>query len=308
MYRFIATLFALTPAIALHASPPKVATDIPPVFSLVARVMDGVGTPDLIMQPGMSPHDYSMRPSEAQMLEQADLVFWIGHDLTPSLEKPLDVLAGSAVVIELLDVDGIETHEFRDNAVFDEHDHDHDHEDHHDHGPTDPHAWLDPENAKVWIALIAEALSEQDPENTAKYQGNAQAALTEIDAASTEIEEMLKPVRGRNFVVFHDAYQYFERRFDIASTGSIAAGDAVDPSAGRIAEISERVQALDVHCVFSEPQFDPGIIAALDASGALNTAVIDPLGASLPVDSSLYTSLLTGIAGQMSTCLSDRSG
>jgi len=306
MYRFIATLLALTPAIALHAGPPKVATDIPPVFSLVARVMDGVGTPDLILQPGMSPHDYSMRPSEAQMLEQADLVFWIGHDLTPSLEKPLDVLAASAVVIELLDVDGIKTHEFRDNAVFDEHDHDH--EDHHDHGPTDPHAWLDPENAKVWIAVIAEALSEQDPENTATYQGNALAALTEIDAASTEIEEMLEPVRNRNFVVFHDAYQYFEKRFKIASTGSIAAGDAVDPSAARIAEVSERVRALDVDCVFSEPQFDPGIIAALDASTTLNTAVIDPLGASLPVNSSLYTSLLISIAGKMSACLSDRSG
>ena len=342
------------------ADVPRVAVDIAPVHGLVARVMEGVGTPDLVIPPGASPHGYAMRPSEALALERADAVFWIGEALTPWLEGPLDTLASDARVTELLEVPGTLTYEFRTGATFeahehgdehhdeghqdeahdgdehadhaDEHDHndhdghkdhddhekhadhdahDHDnhadhaaHDDHEGHGHTglDPHAWLAPANAEVWLMAIAEELSDLDPENAATYKANAVAGKAEIDAAVKEVNALLEPFRAKSFIVFHDAYQYYEKSFGLASAGAISLGDASDPSPARIAEIRNEVAEHGVTCVFSEPQFNPGLVATVLDGTKASTVVIDPIGTSIPTGPTFYTDLITGLGKAIASC------
>ena len=354
------------------ADVPNVAVDIAPVHSLVARVMDGVGTPNLIVQPGASPHEYSLRPSEAAALQEADLVFWLGEDLTPWMDDAVETLAEDAAVTTLLDAEGTILLDFREGALFEAHSHDHgngdhdahaedahdhDHEEHahddehahdehahdddhahddhdhgheehaegeehdhgehdhdehaehdhghegHDHGEHDPHAWLSPENASTWLNLIAGQLSAADPDNAGTYFANAAAAREEMEALSAEIAATLDPVRGGSFIVFHDAYQYFETDFDFPASGAISLSDASDPSPARIAEIQGRIQEEGIDCVLAEPQFNPGIVeVVLDGTDA-NTGVIDPLGAELEPGSDLYPQLLRNMATTLAECL-----
>lgn len=343
------------------ADVPRVATDIAPVHSLVARVMDGVGEPNLVISQGASPHEYSLRPSEAGALQDADLVFWIGEDLTPWMEDAIGTLAGDAEVIELLDAEGVTKLDFREGALFEAHDHgdDHDdhageedhgnehddhahedghsdehkehadghdehdehahddhgeehdehahddHDDHHDHahGDHDPHAWLSPENAAVWLNAIAAALSAADPENAGTYYANAAAGREELTALSEEVDAVLDPVRGEKFVVFHDAYQYFESAFDFPASGAISLSDASDPSPARIAEIQGRVADEGVTCVLSEPQFNQNLVATVMDGTQANTGVLDPLGSDIEPGPGLYPQLLRNLANALAECL-----
>lgn len=336
---------------AAWADVPRVATDIAPVHSLVARVMDGVGTPSLVVAPGASPHEYSLRPSEAEALQEADLVFWIGPDLTPWMEGAIDTLAGNATVTALMEVEGTIELPFRENALFEAHDHgedhadahghedhseakdahdhahdghaeeaghdnhghdDHGHEEHadddhghegHAHGALDPHAWLSPDNGAVWLNAIAAKLSAADPENAGAYFANAAAAREDLDTLRTEIERVLEPVRGSNFIVFHDAYQYFETSFDFPASGAISISDATDPSPARISEIQARVQEQDISCVLSEPQFDPKIVAAVMGGSEARTGVLDPMGSNLEPGQDLYGNVLRNLAAALADCL-----
>lgn len=319
------------------AEVPQVAVDIVPVHSLVARVMESVGAPSLIVQPGASPHEYSLRPSEAEALQEADLVFWIGEDLTPWMEESIETLAGDATVTALLDADGTVLLDFREGALFEAHVHgddehekhtededqdhdgeehsdgdDHDHDEHakaeahdhdHAHGEHDPHAWLSPENAATWLHVIAAQLSAADPDNAGTYFANAAAARSELETLKAELNGILDPVRGGRFIVFHDAYQYFETAFDFPASGAIAIGDATDPSPARIAEIQARVADEGIQCVLSEPQFNPGLVATVMDSTDANTAVLDPLGSDLEPGRGLYPQMLRNLATSLAGCL-----
>ncbi|MFK7836838.1 MAG: zinc ABC transporter substrate-binding protein [Sulfitobacter sp.] len=328
------------------ADVPNVATDIAPVHSLVARVMEGVGAPNLIVQSGASPHEYSLRPSEAAALQNANLVFWIGKDLTPWMDDALRTLATNATVTTLLETDETKRLEFREGALFEAHDHsdhdeeehdghedhdDHDHgeaktdehdheedghddhgeEDHaghddhegHDHGAHDPHAWLSLENANAWVNVIAGKLSAEDPDNAGTYFANAAAARAEMQALSAEINATLDPVRGGSFIVFHDAYQYFEDDFDLPAAGAISVSDASDPSPARIAEIQGRIRAEGIDCVLAEPQFNTGLIATVLDGVDARTGVIDPLGAELAPGAGLYPQLIRNMANTLAECL-----
>lgn len=331
------------------ADVPSVAVDIAPVHSLVARVMDGVGTPNLIVQSGASPHEYSMRPSEAAALQDADLVFWMGEDLAPWMENALETLSGDASVTALLEVDETTLLDFREGALFeahmhgdddhddhDEHDHGddehahedehvheehddhahadvhegHDHEDDHsehdhedDHGEHDPHAWLSPTNAATWLNVIAAQLSAADPGNAGAYFANAAAAGAEIEALMAEVNTILEPARGTSFIVFHDAYQYFEVDFDFPASGAISLSDATDPSPARIAEIQARVRDEGVDCVLAEPQFNPGLVeTVLDGTDA-SIGIIDPLGSTLEPGPALYPQLIRNLATTLAECV-----
>lgn len=284
------------------ADVPKVATDIAPVHSLVSRVMQGLGEPALIVASGASPHEYSLRPSEAGALQDAELVFWIGPDLTPWMEDAIETLATEAAVTSLMDVDGTTELPFREGALFEAHVHD-DHDDHDDHGQYDPHAWLSLDNGAVWLNAIAAQLSAADPDNAGTYYTNAATAREEFDTLRTEINDILTPVRGRNFIVFHDAYQYFETSFDLPASGAISISDATDPSPARIAEIQARVKQQDVTCVLSEPQFDPKIVAAVMDGSDAKTGVLDPLGSDLEPSSELYGNVLRNLALALADCL-----
>ena len=290
-----------------YADTPQVAVDIAPVHSLVARVMDGVGMPDLIIQPGASPHEYSLRPSEAAALQNSDLVFWIGPDLTPWLTDTIETLAKDASVTSLLDLDGTVQLDFRESALFEVHDHD-DHDgtaahDKHDHGDHDPHAWLSPKNAMTWLNVIAGQLSSADPDNAGTYFANAAAGRTEIELLIGEVTATLDRVRGTRFIVFHDAYQYFEMDFNFQASGAISLSDASDPSPARITEIRDRVMRQGIDCVLAEPQFNPKLIATvLDGTDA-KTGIVDPLGSDLEPGSSLYPELIRNLSTALASCM-----
>lgn len=348
------------------AEVPRVAVDIAPVHSLVARVMDGVGTPDLIIQSGASPHEYNLRPSEASALQEAGLVFWIGPDLTPWLAETIETLAPNAAITTLLETEGTTELEFRESALFEAHDHDehgdedhddhaeeedhddHDHDEHaedkdhddhgdehaeedghddhdhdahaedkdhddhgdehaahegHDHGAHDPHAWLSPQNAANWLNVIAAQLSAADPDNAGAYFANAAAGRAEMDALVTQVNATLDPVRGGRFVVFHDAYQYFETDFDFPASGAISIADASDPSPARIAEIQGRIAEEGISCVLAEPQFNAGLVTTVLDGSEASTGVIDPLGSDLELGAALYPQLISNMATALADCL-----
>lgn len=315
MWGAVATLVALCGA--ARADVPAVVADIPPVHALVARVMQGLGDPTLIVPPGASPHGYSLRPSEAGALEKAGLVVWMGPALTPWLEKSVTSLAPSAAQLELMDVPGTELLAPRIGATFPSHDHqdagDHPapggpvvpevHDGHDAHESIDPHAWLDPENARIWLGAIAGTLSGLDPEHADAYRANAEAGTAELDALTTEISATLATVRGKPFVVFHDAYHYFENRFDIPASGAISVSDATPPSAARIAEIRDLASSIGAVCVFSEPQFNPRIVTSVFGDTTVRIGVMDPIGAHLQPGAALYPDLLRGLAASLVDCL-----
>ncbi len=341
MSRTIYTTFfasSLLGASAAFADVPQVAVDIAPLHSLVTRVMDGVGTPDLIVPAGASPHEYNLRPSEAAALQDADVIFVIGEDLSPWLENALETLAGDAAVTEFLHSDATRLLDIREGALFEAHVHDEhedhdehmdedpdehegeehddhadedheehaddDHDDHegHDHGDHDPHVWLSPENAKAWMNVIAAELSAADPDNAGTYFANAAAGQAELDTLIAEVNGILAPARGMNFIVFHDAYQYFEVSFDFPAAGAISVSDAAEPGPARIAEIRDRLREEGVDCVLTEPQFNPGLVAAILDGTEAGTAVIDPLGATLTPGSQLYPDLIRGMATVLAGC------
>ena len=312
-------IFGLLLSGTASANVPKVVTDIPITHSLVTRVMAGIGMPDLIVDRGASPHEYSLRPSNAASLEAADLVFWISNGLTPWLDDALNTLARNAKVIELMDAKGATVLSFREGATFethshqhkqdedghDEHKHDEDEQDEDEHatGNVDPHGWLDPYNGRIWLDVIATALSKIDPTNSDIYFANATQAKADIDTVISELEETLAEFRGTNFIVYHDAYQYFEKRFDVLAAGSISLGDVSDPSPARIAEVRKIVEELGITCVFSEPQFNSELVRTVSDRVSVKTRVIDPLGTQFTLGPDFYLNVLRGIAQSMASCL-----
>lgn len=311
MRRFIfaSTILSLSYAAPSLAEVPQVITDIAPVQSLVARVMQGLGTPGQVVRQGASPHGYAIRPSEARNLENSDAVFWIGPALTPWLERAIANLAPNASVIELLEAPETTVLEFRQGAQFhsadidgqgSEHEHEHDHD--HAHSGHDPHAWLDPQNAKVWLDLIAAELGRLDADNADIYMANAKGGQAEIDAVQAEIQGILAPVLDLRFVVFHDAYQYFEHRFGLSASGAIAEGDATDPGPARIEAVRQVISDLNITCVFSEPQFNQAFVTtAVDGSDA-TASIIDPLGFDIAPGPDFYPALLKDIAEKLADC------
>ena len=315
----ISTIMTLV-STSVMADVPNVAADIAPVHSLVSRVMESVGAPKLVIKSGASPHDYRLRPSEAKALQDADLVFWMGEELTPWMNGALETLASKASITTLLDQEGVTLHDFRESALFEAHDHDEDkdhkdhddhddhdddkdHKDHDDHGGHDPHAWLSPENAKLWLNIIASKLSVADPQNAASYFMNAAAGQAEMEEMIVEVNVMLKPVQGGKFVVFHDAYQYFENDFDFYASGAISLGDSSDPSPARIQKVQKRIRDEGIQCVLAEPQFNEGLVVTVMEGSEATASVIDPLGAELNTGSNLYTQLIKNMAKTLRDCL-----
>lgn len=332
MSRMLASLSAVAALVGgtAMADVPNVVADIAPVHSLVARVMEGVGTPDLILPPGASPHEYNLRPSEAGALQDADVVVWMGPRLAPWMEGAVETLAEDGGILTLLEAEETNLLEVRQSALFEKHSHghedahgedkhdpevdaegehdhedEHDHEEHddHDHGKYDAHAWLSPENAAAWLNLIAAELSSADPDNAGTYFANAAAGREELKTLKSEVNATLDPVRGGGFIVFHDAFQYFESAFDFPASGAISLSDAQDPSPARIAEIQTRVRDEGIDCVLAEPQFNPGLVATVLDGTKAKTGVIDALGIDLEPGSSLYPRLIRNIATTLADCL-----
>ena len=300
-------LFSISAVAALLGSSaiadvPNVSVDIAPLHSLVASVMNGVGVPNLIIPSGSSPHDHQLRPSEAKAMQDANIVFWMGEELTPWMENAVKTLSSNASITTLLENDKTSLLEFREGALFEVHDHDDEEHDEHGHGSHDPHAWLSPNNAKAWLDVIAAQLSSYDPENAGVYFTNAASTKSEIEMIIAEINLTLDPIRGGKFIVFHDAYQYFENDFDFRASGAISIGDASDPSPARIAKIQKRIRDEEINCVLAEPQFKANLVQTVMEGSQANTNVIDPLGVGLKPGVSLYNKLIKNMAQSLTDC------
>ncbi len=266
-----------------RAEVPRVVTDIAPVQALAAQVMDGLGSPAVIVRPGASPHNYAMRPSRARALRRTDLVIWVGPGLTPWLAGPVATLAPDATHIELLALPG--SHLLTLPAGK----------------GVDPHAWLDPENGKAWLDVIAGALAGSDPANAARYRANAARGRARIDQVAQAIARQLAPVAGTPYVTSHDAYRYFEARFGLRNVGTVTPGNAAPASAARLAKLRATVAERGVTCAFREPDADPALLRAVGPD--LRIAVLDPLGSRLIPGAGFYPALLSGLADTIATCL-----
>ena len=304
--------FLLALVAALSWSPmalaevPNVVATVKPLHALVAAVMGDLGTPALIVKGAASPHTYSLKPSDAQALQSASLVFWTGHGLELFLEDSIATLAPHATIVELSQAPGIELLPPRESGTFEEHadgDHAHAAQDHGHGEEADMHFFLDPANAKVMVTAIADSLVAADPEHADTYRANAAKETADLDALIAETEARLAPIKDRPFVVFHDAYQYFENRFGLNVAGSITVSPEVSPGADRINEIRNKLKTLDAACVFAEPQFDPRIVNVLTEGTTAKQGVLDPEGANLDEGPGLYRQLIENLATNLKSCL-----
>ncbi|MFZ1641464.1 MAG: zinc ABC transporter substrate-binding protein [Candidatus Contendobacter sp.] len=288
-----------------------VAASIKPVHSLVAGVMQGVGEPLLLVSGGASPHEYSLKPSDTRALDAAQVVFWIGPDLESFLVKPL-ANAKKARSVALIDAPGVTVLPLREGGAWErhrhgpdepagrhaEHDHDPDHE-----ASRDAHVWLDPANAAAMVHRIVAVLGEVDPAHQADYARNGAALVERLDRLNQQLATALAPVKDRPYIVFHDAYHYFEQRYGLNAVGSVVLRPEQRPGAKRVADIQARVRDLKVRCVFSEPQFQSALVETVIAGSDARRGVLDPLGADLPAGPDAYFQLLQGLTDALRGCL-----
>ena len=337
---FILTILSFLTLFTSANAEIKVVTSIKPIHSLASYLMDGVSKPDLIVDGYSSPHGFALKPSHAKMLQEADLIFWVGEGLENFLIKPLNSIAKKAEKIELMEIKGLKKLKFREKNIFDGHDdHGHEEEEDHDehkheedehkheedehkheedehkheeeghdehgheghaHGEYDPHIWLDPINAKIILTEMVEHLIENDEKNSSVYKSNLGKALKDIDKLIKDVKADLN--QDISFIVFHDAYQYFEKRFNVTVLGAFTVNTDVMPGAEQLSEIREIIEHDKVSCIFSEPQFNPDIINAVAKDMDIKTGVLDPLGATLDPGKRLYFKLIKNISSSFKGC------
>lgn len=310
----LAMLWAAALPAILHAAEPsgplRVVVTIKPLHALVAGVMAGAGTPDLLVKGSASPHTYALKPSDARALNHADVFFRASELLEPFTTRIVKSLPSSVEVVTLQQVPGLALLPRRSNATFGAHGVEanggHTHAGHASlpaGAAIDGHTWLDPHNAQAMVARIAQVLAARDPPHAALFRANAGRLKEKLGALDTEISHQLEPVAGKPYIVFHDALQYFERRYGLAGVGSISVAPDIAPSAGRLSELRGRVTARDVLCVFTEPQFAPQLVQNLVEGTPARVATLDPEGARLTPGPDLYFTLLRRLAWDLRGCL-----
>jgi zinc transport system substrate-binding protein len=299
-------LFAALLAAAPAAAQPRVVASFGPVHSITAGVMDGVAAPDVLVRGGASPHAYSLRPSEAKLLESADLVVWIGPAYESFLVRPLRNLGGKARRLAWADVAGVAKLKARSGGVWESDDHGHGHGHAHAKDAVDGHLFLDPANAKALAAALAGELAKLDPANAPRYAANAARVAAGLDALDAELAAALKPLAGIPFVVFHDAFQYFETRYGLAAAGSITVSPERRPGAQRLQRIRDKVRAAKAACVFAEPQFEPSLVRTVVEGTDARTGTLDYVGVGVAPGPDAYAAIMRGLARGFSECLSAR--
>ena len=297
---FVALLvaFLATAAVAADA-PPKVAVSLKPLHALAAAVMEGVGTPLLIVQGAASEHAYALKPSEAASLEDADAIFWVGPVMESYLIRPLAALPKHARLVALIDLPPLTRLSRRAGGLFEQDDD--------APGPVtgpDGHIWLDPQNARIIAQAMTQTLSAIDTAHAVRYAANEARLDADLVALDAELRRRLTPLRTKPFIVFHDAYHYLEARYGLTVLASITVDPTLAPSAHRLGAIRTRIKARGALCVFAEPQFEPRLLPVLVEGTAARTGVLDPLGASLVPGREAYFTLMRNLAAALETCLS----
>ena len=303
------TLFALGLLAAgpVLAAPPQVVADTPVTASLVQQVLGDLGQVQVLLPKGSSAHHHQMRASDARALQEAGLLVWTGPGLTPWLERAASSVAGDVAQLRLLEVPGTHLREYgagHEGHAEGDHDHAPDGEPDPGHADVDPHAWLDPANARIWVTAIADALAEADPGNAEAYRRNAAAAAGGIDSLDRDLRARLQPHAKQGFVVFHDAYGYFTDHFGLTPAIAVTLGDATAPSAARLDEIRARIARSGAACAFPEQGSDPRLVeAAIEGSPVRIGQPLSPEGSDLEAGPQLYGQVMTRMADAIEDCL-----
>ena len=295
--------------LAMAASDLKVVVSIKPFHSLVSTVMQGVSEPALLLNGNNSPHTYSLRPSAAVKLQNADLVFWGGENLEGFLAKPIHSLATGARVVSFEDTRGLILWPFRSGKEWQkldpESENNQDHlkkQEIHRLPGNDPHIWLDPLNAQKIIQNLVQILSEFDPENAQTYHSNGKKIILRLSDLNIQLETKMSSVSSKPYIVFHDAYQYFEKRYQLNSIASVTVSSGHSTSVGRLIDIRNKIKDKNVLCIFTEPQFSPKLVQTVISGTAVKKGILDPIGTSIPPGPEMYFTLLNNISHSISTC------
>lgn len=277
-----------------HAATPNIVVSIKPIHSLVAAVTENIVEPHLLLDGNQSPHDYALRPSDAKMINDADVIFFVSRELETSLYGMFGDLS-NVQVVELANKDGIVLFPSRQTRG----------ESHtHTHAVSyDPHLWLNPDNAVHMVNAIMVVLSEKDPVNALRYRRNAAAYIATLKKMAATLRKQLHPYKAAPYIVFHDAYQYFEHYFDIHSLGAIALSEDRSPSVKRVQEIHDLVKEYNARCMFVEPQFSPSVAEAIGKDIKISIGLLDPLGVNVQPGKDAYRMIMENIATNLTLCL-----
>lgn len=317
---------------AQSSAPPalSVVATIKPIHALTAAVLGDAGKVELLLEGAASPHTYALKPSQVRQLHEATAVVMVSSSLETFMDKVVTSLPGTVKIVRLEQAPGLVRHPVRMGGLFDAHEHDEPaqkggHHHGHAHGakasrksavdgansgdgePWDTHFWLDPRNGKAIVAHIAGVLASVAPAQRAQFEANAHAMSDRLDRLEQDLARELQPVAGKPFIVFHDAFQYFEHRFGVQASGSITLNPDVQPGARRIKQLRGKLEAGGAVCVFAEPQFEPRIVETLIAGTKVRRGMLDPTGAALPKGPDAYEGMLRGVAAGMRSCLGTTS-
>jgi zinc transport system substrate-binding protein len=303
LFGLVLSLCAAAMPAAVRAEAINVVVTIKPIHSLVAQVMEGVGYPTLLVDGSASPHSFSLKPSHVRAIDAADVFVRVSERLEPFTGKIVRSLPESVRLLTLLDAPGLKLLGQRSSGMFEEHRHDATEPADADAAAKDSHIWLDPDNAKAIAQYVAGALSERYPDRARQFKANAERLNAQIDALASELATGTKPLRDKPFVVFHDAYQYFDARFGLDAVGSITVSPDVQPSAKRLTELRRKIRSLKAVCVFAEPWFQAPLVAALTEDTGARSGTLDPEGMTLEPGPQLYFVLMRNLAAGLKSCL-----
>ena len=286
--------------VSTNAISSEIVVSIKPLHSLVSAVTEGSNSVSLVIDGSMTPHNFALKPSHAKLLNNAKVFFYIDDEFESALKKTVRGLPKSVKVIRVSKIKKLRLLSTRADDNWEEDGHDH-----HDHGhsSTDLHIWLDPNNAIAIVKSITQELSAIYPENINIYKKNAKNIIKKIKTTDLLIKSMLEPIRNKPYVVFHDAYQYFEKSYSLNSVGSILVDPELPASPKRIIKIRSKIKSLNAHCVFKEPQFRAKIVKTVIDGTTTKIGILDPLGADIKSGPSMYTNLLKNIAENLNACL-----
>ncbi|MCK5877830.1 MAG: zinc ABC transporter substrate-binding protein [Candidatus Marithrix sp.] len=288
----VLSLVLITP---LYASVPKVLVTIKPIHALVTGVMDGIETPYLLLSGSQSPHNYNLYPSQVRQLHAANLIVWVGPLVESFLTKALTTVSDNSQILRLIDISGLKLLQIRKNW-----------ETHHEHNgkfKIDPHIWLTPDNAKIIVQTVAKTLVQIDPNNATQYTNNAARLIERLSQLDQTLTQRLKPIQKLPYLIFHDAYQYFENKYKLNAKGAIKLSPEIRPSVKRLHKLRLQIKNQQIRCIFSEPQFESSLITTLTEGTTIQYGVLDPLGINLTSGTESYFTLLNDMATSLQQCL-----
>jgi zinc transport system substrate-binding protein len=293
-------LLGIPQSLCAHAKePPRVVVSIGPIHSLIAGLTRGITEPELLVKGGVSPHNFSLRPSHMRTITQADIIFWLGAEAETFLQRPLANAKPKQQIFNLTQSPGLTLLPSRSGGNWEEETHDHEHE----HKAIDPHVWLDPLNAEAMVKAATLVLIEADPERAEQYLENLERLLLRLKKLDLEIRDAVTMALDKPYLVFHDAYQYFEHRYGLKAVGAITLSPEQKPGARRLKEIREKIQQTRARCIFTEPQFPAKYLEVITEGGDYYSGILDPLGVDIPPGPDMYFILMRRLSSALVSCL-----